>query len=86
MVILGLFGRNLRLRGGALCGSRHWWGGGYEVIPADSIEVVREYGWNNPFLLVIAGKKQYTVNPVNRFHPDYGDIVRFLDRHGHMTK
>ena len=78
MILLGLFARKLRMVGGKLCGSHHWWGGGYSPIGPGEIEAVREYGWNNPFLLVVASGRQYVVHPVRK---DFYEIIDFIEKH-----
>ena len=53
-------------------------GGAYEPIRPETITFVREYGFNNPYLLVISDGRKYTVRP---WVKDFDAIVDFLEEH-----
>ena len=61
---------------GQLCGKRSF--SSYEPIAPESISAVREYGFNNPFLLVVSDGKKYQVRPSSK---DYDEIFEWLESH-----
>jgi len=71
-----MVGPSLKMESGELCGRQP--GGGFKPIPPDSIRYVREYAFNNPFLLVVSNGRKYEVRPWSR---QYEDIVDFIERY-----
>ena len=72
-----MFSKRLKMFEGRLF-SESWWSGTISPVELESITYVREYGFNNPFLLVISDGERYTMRP---WAKDFDAIVDLIEQH-----